>query len=382
MNIKIVPCVLSLLSIFPAQSSAYQDDIYKVNSSIWIRNLDVRRISDDTDFVKEVYFEINFHSSSLSGKLQAKNPKVTANDYPSVYFEPDWRQGYQFQPVHLKMDSYFVEKIGNNEYLEILYGDQLLFKFKCPARLICVNEYRYDSLSALPEDLIFINKVRYPHIENGQIVDYHTELFDLSKIDFEKIKTYYYGKFPDEYLWFKFESDFYDGVSGTELIKNYEEYKTLCMVYFKEKILFKNYHRPLTNLNDIAYQFSDYFRPNKQIGDYFNFDYCNELTRVTFKDGRMRIKSELSDYELKETHKNSSFITFPLDEDLFDYNYNLAKNMTVTLSVQGGKNKNFSFSVTFQLDLQKDFFYNHLHEISIKSEHDVGQLDTVDTIYA
>ena len=73
----------------------------------------------------------------------------------------------------------------------------------------------------------------------------------------------------------------------------------------------------------------------------------------------MRIKSELSDYELKNNvNKLSKFITYPLDEENHSYYYNLAKNMEIKINIEAGIYQNFQFSVSFNLNLKNENDYN------------------------
>jgi hypothetical protein len=104
---------------------------------------------------------------------------------------------------------------------------------------------------------------------------------------------------------------------------------------------------------------------------------------VTFLDGTMRIKSELNEYVLKtRENKSSKFLTFPLDEEDFEKNFNLAKNMRIAIAISCGALQNFYFSLRMNLNLTKDFFYNHLSEITVRGTHNNEVLDTVDTMYA
>ena len=97
----------------------------------------------------------------------------------------------------------------------------------------------------------------------------------------------------------------------------------------------------------------------------------------------MRIKSELSDYILQnKENKSSKFLTFPLDLDDFEKNFERAKNMKIGIEFYAGAMQNFRITLWMNLDLTKDFFYNHMNEAILTGTHNNEVLDTVDNFYA
>ena len=385
MNIKILPALFSTLLIAQNPNNAFvSDDVYKVTDLIWMKNLYFRDGQDfnNPDVSKVIEFDIVFHSTALPYEIYAHIDETLSKTISAPSYKLNSAEGMQYQNVRLNLGSNFVTKISRNEVFKVTYGDLVLFQFKSPALLTPINSYKYASLAELPDSMIFKNVINLPRILNGKIETSYYETVDLSMCNFNAIKEYYYGMFPDQYLWVKFESDLYDkNLSYNELISIKSGCYMSASVYFNEPKLFENYHNPNSSQKNRPYW--DFFEVKKTIKGYHNLGFLNYFDKVTFKNGTMRIQNELSEYELKNnTNKLSKFITYPLDEENYDYYYNLAKNMEININIEAGIYSNFQFSVTFKSNLKNDYFYNHLQELKVLTEHDNDKLNTVDIYYA
>lgn len=385
MNIKILPILLSTILLVPGSSKAFvSDDVYKVNNMIWMKNLYFRdgQDFDNPDISKVIEFDITFHSTALPYEIYAHIDETQSKTISPPSYKLDSSQGMQYQNVKLNLPLNFVSKISRNELFKVTYGDLVLFQFNSPALLGPINSFRYDSLEDLPDSLIFKNVINLPRILNGKIEPSYYETVDLSMCNFNSIKEYYYGLFPEQYLWIKFESDLYDkNLSYNKLISLKSGCYISSSIYFNEPKLFENYHSSTSSQKSKPYW--DFFEVKKTINGYHNLGFLNYFDKVTLKDGTMRIKSELSDYELKNNaSKLSKFITYPLDEENYSYYYNLAKNMEIKINIEAGIYQNFQFSVSFNLNLKNDYFYNHLQELKVVTSHDNDKLNTVDIYYA
>lgn len=389
MKNKLISLSLAAVSCLFGTSFTNQinlDDVYKATDYIWIKNLNVYNATDvDVEkYNKVISFDINFHSTSLSYKIYAET-RATDNDYvlrPMV--EPDWRQGMQYQHIDIKLNYNFIKAIGENDRLRVTYGPTELFSFICPEDLTPLNSNIYMSYEEMPDDLVYINEVKLPCIKNGKIVSSFTERIDLSYFNFDAMRTYYYGKFPDQYFWVKFDTNQFNGkITGKKLVKDYKGYGMQMCVFFYEKDLFIDYHEFGSETLNFPYQLFDYFEPLEEIDGYYHLGYTNFLNKVTFSDGTMRIKSELSEYILQnKENKNSKFLTFPLDLDDFEKNFERAKNMKIGIEFYAGAMQNFRLTLWMNLDLTKDFFYNHMNESILIGTHNNEVLDTVDNFYA
>lgn len=382
---KFIPLLAATLLSTAGQKYFYQnEDVYKVNEMIRIKNLYFRDGEEMgyEDISKVITFDIVFHTTNLPDNIYANNSETDDYLIERPYFVLDWRQGMQYQPVELCISTSFTLKVSNNELIRITYGDLLLFSFKSPHYMSPTNSYSYDSIDDLPSNMIFKSKINFPHIKNGKIESFYYEYTDLSWIDFDKIENYYYGKFPNEYLWVKFHTDLYgEDYTMPQLRAECARYEIIGDVYMHEIDLFEDYYPDYTLESTRPY--FDFFRASDEIGGYYQLEYPNVYKKRTFTNGIMRTEASLTEYELKYiTNKPSKFLTYPLDEEDFEKNYALAKNMTIKLNITTGIFQNFRFSVTLQNDLKKDFYYNHLSETTINGTHKNSELETVDIMYA
>jgi hypothetical protein len=389
MKLKVFPLMLGAVGALYGPNinkKVEVDDVYKATNTIWIKNLNIYSdlYMNKPNVSKVICFDIVFHSTSLSYQIYAESDATDAKLVTKPSFQPDWRQGMQYQRVEIDLKSSFTNYITDGDVVRITYGNILLFDFKCPARLQPINSFRYNSTAELPKNKIFNYEVNLPCIKNGRIEDSFMEQMDFTYFDFDSIQNYYYGKFPDEYMWVRFDTtQFNNFVNGENLVVNNEGYDLESVIYFYEKNLFINYHEKNSSNLDDFYQLHDFFKPIRTINGYHNLAYCNHLKKVTFQDGTMRIKSELNEYVLRtRENKDSKYLTFPLDLENFEENYNFAKNMKIAMHVTGGALKNFEFYLNMNLNLRKDFFYNHINETLISGTHNNKDLDTIDIIYA
>jgi hypothetical protein len=182
----------------------------------------------------------------------------------------------------------------------------------------------------------------------------------------------------------KFDTNQFNGkITGKKLVKDYKGYGMQMCVFFYEKDLFIDYHEFGSETLNFPYQLFDYFEPLEEIDGYYHLGYTNFLNKVTFSDGTMRIKSELSEYILQnKENKSSKFLTFPLDLDDFEKNFECAKNMKIGIEFYAGAMQNFRLTLRMNLNLRKDFFYNHMNESILIGTHNNEVLDTVDNFYA
>ena len=56
--------------------------------------------------------------------------------------------------------------------------------------------------------------------------------------------------------------------------------------------------------------------------------------------------------------------------------------MKISIEISTGIFENFMFRLNYENNLEKDYFYNHLHESSITGTHNNGDLVTIDRMYA
>ena len=385
MNLKVFPLTISFLSVITGSTNFQEiEEPYKVTDSIWIKNLyfyDGKEKGFEPGS-KVINFDIIFHSTIIKENIEGHIRETENNTIKPALYEPESRLGMAYQDVQLILDPSFVSRISKNETLKVKYGDLILFAFQCPELLNPVNAFVYQRIEDLPEDMVFKYEVKLPRIYKGEFHYSYFETVDLSKIDFRAMQNYYYGKFPDEYLWVGFHTELYDASQTMEKLCSVgSRYNLYANAFFYEINLFKKYHSFDSSLIDKP--FFDSFIFKNRVNGYYHLDYWNKNDRVTFKDGTMRIKSELSEDELiKKENKTSDYITYPLDEEWFDYYFDMAKNMEISIEISTGIFENFMFRLNYENNLEKDYFYNHLHESSITGTHNNGDLLTVDRMYA
>ena len=385
MNLKILPMMLSFIGLATGTVNfRAKDDAYKVNDLIWIKNLhfhDAKEMGIE-DGSKVISFDIVFHTTTLPYDIEAHIRETENNTIQPPTFKLDSRQGMVYQGVQLVLGSSFVSRISKNETLKVKYGDLTLFAFQSPELLQPLNVFEYEKIEELPENLLFKYEVKLPRIIYGELEYSYFEYVDLSKIDFKAMQNYYYGKFPDQYLWASFHSDLYDNNETMETYKSkMSGYDLYLNAFFYEINLFKDYYRLDSSLRDKP--FVDTFEFGSSANGYYHLDYVNSYKRVTFKDGIMRIKNELSDDVLKtKENKSSKFVTYPLDVENFKNYFEMAKNMEISLELTAGIFGNFKFRLRYINNLKEDYFYNHLTETTITGTHNNQDLVTVDRMYA
>ena len=84
-----------------------------------------------TNISKVICFDIVFHSTSLSYPIYAESDATDAKLVTKPSFQPDWRQGMQYQRVEIDLKSSFTNYITDGDVVRITYGNILLFDFKC-----------------------------------------------------------------------------------------------------------------------------------------------------------------------------------------------------------------------------------------------------------
>lgn len=387
MNLKTFPILFSTLalSLIPLNQSEQQSDEYKVSDYITIRNLLFYNGNEFgyTDAAYVISFDIKLDYFNVRRKIYLKSDATDQKKVLIPEFEPDPDLRYQYQNVHLKMSSLFSSYIGNNEKIRIYYGDEEMFSIICPSKFNIHTYHEFKAIDELPSDRIFKNIVHLPRIRNGILEDSFTETIDLSRLNFDRIINSWYGRYPDEHMWVKYSTDLFtkEEIDLLELNKKYPVY-IHSIVYFYGGDLFKDYYRREDDSWKM-YPYGAHFQASDSFENYYHLDYWNLIEKVTYKDGIMRVLQEIDDELLENgTVKKSQYVTFPLSEEDFEKNYEKAKNMKIKIMIDTGYMDAFHFSIDLDLNLKKDYFYNHLSEYSLMSNFDNDDLDTVDIFYA
>jgi hypothetical protein len=387
-GIKIFPILLSTLSLasVPLNAADVYEEECQINEYIFIKNLffySSYEYEDNQDCSRIITFDIKLNRFGLIDNITANIPASLKNicSTPTVILDDTIR--FRYQKVVLRLDDNFLDYIHDDTFFQVKYGNIELFGFNCPKKLI-LDEYFYiNSPSEIPSNGLITRTIPLPYINNGRIEYSFTETLDISRLNIEKIINSYYGKFPNEYLWIKFSTTYYGNEErDLEQLKEIYPFSLGCSVGLFGYELFQDYYS-LTDERWKKFPYESYYEAiDTSFEDYYRLDYMNRGS-ITLENGVMKVKANQTPDFLKVVpNKDSKYVTYPLDPEKYEKNYETARNMKFTIHVSSGLMASFHLMFTMNFDMKNDYFYNHLSEYSINGLFSNNDLDTVDVIYA